>query len=293
VGRSTVAAALAEAAARRGRRTLLFESSANDRFSELLGAPPVSSEITRLRDNLWAVNTSPADALEEYGLMVLRFKHVYKLVFENRITRYFLRAIPGLDDYSVLGKMWFHTTEEERGRQRFDTVIFDMPASGHSLSMLRIPKVILDTVPEGPLTRDARTLRDLLADPRRTAVVLTTLAEEMPVNEARELAASLERELGLAVTRLVVNQVFPDHFPTGTPGEAVVTRLAASGASGDLGALATHAETSRARRRLNEQYLAELGSTLALPRTELPYLFAPRIGPTQLEALSQLLEQPG
>jgi len=294
VGRSTVAAAIAAAAARRGRRTLLFEASANDRFGELFGgSEPVGSAITRLRDNLFAVNTSPAAALEEYGLMVLKFRRVYKMVFENRVTRYFLRAIPGLDEYSVLGKAWYHWNEEERGRRTWDTLVFDMPASGHSMSMLRIPKVILDTVPEGPLTRDAATLRRQLQDSSHTAIVVTTLAEEMPVAEARELTAALHRQLNLRVARLIVNQVFPERFPPGSPGEQVLERL--EGASGDLAALAGHGHTAMRRRRLNERYIAELARHLALPRLELPLLFAPRLGPDEVDHLSRLIEkaQPG
>ncbi len=110
VGRSTVAASIAAASARRGRKTLLYEYNANDRWGDFFGTPPVGASIARLRDNLYAVNTTPGDALEEYGLMVLRFKRVYQMVFENRVTRYFLRAVPGLDDYAILGKAWYHTT---------------------------------------------------------------------------------------------------------------------------------------------------------------------------------------
>jgi anion-transporting ArsA/GET3 family ATPase len=290
VGRSTVAAAIADACARRGRRTLLYEVNANDRFGELFGAPPVGPDLVRLRENLWAVNTTPAAALEEYGLMILKFRRVYHMVFENRVTKYFLRAIPGLDDYALLGKAWFHTTEEERGRPRFDTLIFDMPASGHSLSMLRIPRVILEAVPEGPLTRDARAAQELLADRRRTALVLTTLAEEMPAAEARELAAALEG-LSMPITRLVVNQLFPDHFPVGSSSEAVLARLRGGAPGPDLANVAIHGETSRARRRLNERYLEELARTLPTPRLELPYLFAPRFGVRELDRLSALVER--
>jgi len=205
------------------------------------------------------------------------------------VTRYFLRAIPGLDEYAVLGKAWFHWNEEDRGRRTWDTLVFDMPASGHSMSMLKIPKVILETVPEGPLTRDASTLRKQLQDPAHTAIVLATLAEEMPVAEARELAAALHRQLNLRVSRLVVNQVFPDRFPHGTPGEQILERL--EGASGDLAALAGHGWTALRRRRLNERYLAELARHLAIPRLELPLLFAPRLGPGEVDELSRLIEQ--
>jgi anion-transporting ArsA/GET3 family ATPase len=315
VGRSTVAAAVASACARRGRRTLLFEANANDRFGHFFGTSPVGTDIKPLARDLHAVNTNPAAALEEYGMMILRFRRVYKMVFENRVSRYFLRAIPGLDDYSVVGKAWYHTTEIERGRPLWDTVVFDMPASGHSLSMLRLPKVILDTVPEGPLTSSAREVRSLLLDPQRTAILLVTLAEEMPVNEARELTTALDRELGMRVSHVVINQVYPPRIaddslpahvldalePRLQPGHGDLGQPAiiepgsgpglATSEQRDLAALVAHSQLARGRRRLNERYIAELEASLQVPHSQLPYLFVPTMGPAEIESLSRTLEQ--
>lgn len=289
VGRSTVAAAIAGQLARAGKRTLLYEANANDRFGPYFGRPPVGAEPSQLLPNLWAVNTTPAAALAEYGLMILRWKSVYEMVFENRVTRAFLRAIPGLDDYSLLGKMWFHTTEEKKGKPVWDTVVFDMPASGHSMSMLRIPSVILETVPEGPLTRDARTVKELLSDPARTSAILVTLAEEMPVNEALELDDKL-RALGIVPQRLVVNQVYPDHAPAGTPVEKVLDALVGDlQLTGPLAAAVAHASLSRDRRRLNERYLAELRRRTKTALVELPMLFAHTLGQTHVQQLGERL----
>jgi anion-transporting ArsA/GET3 family ATPase len=290
VGRSTVSAALAAATARHGRRTLLYEANAKDRYASFFNGPAVGSQPTELRRNLFAVNTNPTEALHEYGLMVLRFERVYKLVFENRLTRYFLRAIPGLDDYSILGKAWYHTKETRWGRPAWDTLVFDMPASGHALSMLRIPSSILKAVPEGPLTRDARSVRELLMDPERTAVVMVTLAEEMPTNEAREFAEILRDELRTPVTHLVVNQVYPDRFPRGSAEDRVLTALADC-ADAELAALAAHGQLGRSRRALNEHYLTRLANSIHAPRVELPYLFRPSLGVAQIDDLSLRLEQ--
>jgi anion-transporting ArsA/GET3 family ATPase len=289
VGRSTVAAAIAAKCAAAGKRTLLFETNANDRFGSYFDKPPVGTELTQLAPNLFAVNTSPAAALEEYGLMILKFKSVYEMVFENRVTKAFLRAIPGLDDYSLLGKAWFHTTEEKRGKLIWDNIVFDMPASGHSVSMLRIPWVITDTVPEGPLTRDARTVKELLTDPARTAAVLVTLAEEMPVNEAIELEAKLSL-LGIVPQQIVCNQIYPQHFPAGAPVTKVLDALAADRAlTTPLREVVEHATLSRDRRALNERYLAELRRRAKTPVFELPMLFAASLDATHVRALGDML----
>jgi anion-transporting ArsA/GET3 family ATPase len=289
VGRSTIAAAIAGECARRGRKTLLFETNANDRFGPYFEKPPVGPEITPLAPNLSAVNATPASALAEYGLMVLRFKSVYDMVFENRITKAFLRAVPGLDEYALLGKAWFHTAEEKRGRPVWDTVVFDLPASGHSVSMLRVPWVIVDTVPEGPLTRDAREVKALLSDPARTATVLVTLAEEMPVNEACELETKLTA-LGIVPQKLIVNQVYPDHFPAGSPVARVLEALlAARPTTSPLAELAAHGELSRDRHALNARYVAELARRAKTPQFQLPILFAPKLGPDHVRLLGELL----
>jgi anion-transporting ArsA/GET3 family ATPase len=291
VGRSTVAAAIAGTCAKRGRKTLLFETNANDRFGSYFDKPAVGTEVVSLAPNLSAVNTTPAAALAEYGMMILKFKSVYEMVFENRVTRAFLRAIPGLDDYALLGKAWFHTAEEKRGKPVWDTVVFDMPASGHALAMLRVPWVIDETVPDGPLTRDARTMKALLSDPARTATVLVTLAEEMPVNEAIQLEQSLGK-LGIVAERIVCNQVYPDHFPAGSPVDRVVETLVAEPALvSPLAELAAHGKLARDRHALNARYLTELRQRATAPVHELPLVFAKTLAPADVAALGDRLEK--
>lgn len=291
VGRSTMAAAIAAACARRGRRTLLYQSNANDRFGDYFGKPSLGPEPTELAPNLFGLNTSPAAALKEYGLMILKFQKVYDMIFENRITKAFLRAIPGLDDYAILGKAWYHTTEEKRGRPLWDTLVFDMPASGHSLTMLRIPWVIIETVPEGPLTRDARTLQALLRDQARTAAIIVTIAEEMPATEARELTAKLE-PLGIVPQRVLVNQMATDHFPAGSPAARVLGALKAAPPSDPLlAAVTAHGAMAKARRALNEHYFAEIAATVPSPAYPIPYLSRQALSPDDIQQLSALVER--
>lgn len=289
VGRSTVAASIAAAAARSGRRTLLFEANAKDRFGELFDRPAVGQEIAKLRANLYAVNTTPAAALEEYGLMILRFRRVYKLVFENRITEAFIKAIPGVDDYAVLGKAWYHTKESKGGKPKWDTLVFDMAASGHSLAMLRIPWAIAKVVPDGPLTRDARQVQSLLLDSERTAVVMVTMAEDMPSNEAIELSAQLREHLNLQPSRLIINQLYSDRFPEGSVQSQVLDALEGEELDEELAAVRAHAIQCRARRQLNEGYLRRLSDTIKVPQIHLPRLFVPKLSQKDIDGFSEHL----
>ena len=51
-----------------------------------------------------------------FAIVVGRFNElVTRALFENRAARAFLNAVPGLDAYALLGKAWWHTTEQVRG----------------------------------------------------------------------------------------------------------------------------------------------------------------------------------
>ena len=289
VGRTTVAAAMALASAHKGKRVLLAQTKSKERLSTLFGSGPVGTELTRLRDRLWAVNMTPAASLREYGAMVLRSEFIARQVLENKVSRAFLHAIPGLEDYSMLGKVWFHTTEEQDGRPKWDQVILDGPATGHLITMLQIPQAILDAVPEGPLTRPAQAAVELLRDPRRCAMTIVTLAEDLPSNEAIELARKATEKLGVTLGPLVVNALYPPRFVTGVSARAL-TALPENVDDDGLQPLVTSARTAQRRRELNDRYLERLRRELPVPQAHLPYLFTSEFGPKAVEDLATRLE---
>ncbi len=289
VGRTTVAAALALASAHKGKRVLLAQTKSKERLSTLFGVGGVGTELVRLRDRLWAVNMTPQASLREYGAMVLRSEFIARQVLENKVSRAFLHAIPGLEDYSMLGKVWFHTTEEQDGRPKWDQVILDGPATGHLITMLQIPQAILDAVPEGPLTRPAQAAVDLLRDPRRCAMTIVTLAEDLPSNEAIELSRRATEKLGVTLGPLVVNALYPPRFVTGVSARALAA-LPENVQDDGLQPLVTSARTAQRRRELNDRYLERLRRELPVPQAHLPYLFTSEFGPKAVEDLATRLE---
>ncbi len=211
VGKSTFVACLALLSARRGDKTLVCELNTHEQVSRLLGHSPAGSELRKLEDNLWAVNIEPERALEEYGLMKLRFQSFFRLVFKNPLVSALVRFIPGLNDLLMLGKAFNHEREkDDDGHPVWDRIIIDAPATGHSLTFFRLPKVISKAVPSGNMHEESVEMWRLLTDQNRTGVHLVALPEELPVQETIELHERLTAELELPVSSIVVNQM-PQH----------------------------------------------------------------------------------
>src|SRR3954468_7206970 len=125
-GKSTISAAVALAAARRGKKVLVCEVVAKERVADFFGRPPSGTQIRELVPNLYSVHVRPREAMREYALMILRYETLYRIAFENAAARYFLAAAPSLAEIVMLGKVWWHATQEtERGRPRWDLVVLD------------------------------------------------------------------------------------------------------------------------------------------------------------------------
>jgi Mrp family chromosome partitioning ATPase len=251
-GKTTVSAALALSLAARGRRVLIATSSAQHRLSELLGVRPFNTEIQSFGNNLWGVFLVPEVALREYGAMVLRSQRLVSLLFDNRYAEGLFRGAPGLREWALLGKAWFHSVETTAdGSPRFDVVIFDAPATGHGLDMLRVPKVILSAAPPGRLRSDAERAYASFQDAATSAFVVVTLPEELPTNETLELVSALSVELGLPVTEIVLNAALSPLF---SPEEATALCAFIGGPAGDA---VGQALVTGARRALAERVQAE------------------------------------
>lgn len=285
VGKTTVSAAMASAFARRGRRVLLIELNTRDRFGSLFGVDPVGTEIVQIAPNIWAVDTTPATAMREYAMMILRVRALYGLVFENRVVERFLRVVPGLPELTMLGKAYYHETERDKaGRPVWDVVIIDAPATGHGMFLLQIPHVITAALTSGHMAEEAGRMLALLRDPRRTAINVVTLAEEMPINETLELRESLARELGVEVAFVIANGVLDRVF-----GEAdlrLISELRSShGKRDDITALFDAASFREERCAMQAENVDRLHRTANVRVLQVPYAFEPSIDLPVVERL--------
>ncbi len=281
VGKSVISGGLATAASRRGMRTVVAEMNGAETMAALFDAEPVGYEGAELATLLHAMSIRPADAIEEYLIRMLRFRILYDVVFGNRFIGPFMNGVMGLSDLISVGKVMDLEWERVDGshgpdtqaEHTWDLVVVDAPATGHGLSLLSSPQAMMDITRVGPLFSNAKMIRDLLADRARAAVVLVTLAEDMPVAETIELARKREGRVDVGVAGIVVNGVPPVLFPS----EETAARwpeVAAKGRS--LGSLAAAAVADGERllrdRARADSHIARLRSELDLPLLEVPLL---------------------
>lgn len=284
-GKTTVTGALAMLAASRGKRVLVCMTQARERLSPMLETEVIGPSVQNLLPRIDAVNMDPDVCIEEYGMMILKVKALYKAVIDNKMVKGFLHAIPGMDAWSMLGKALFHAKEkDETGRNRYDLVILDAPATGHGLQMLRVPQVILDVAPPGLLRREAEEGMAMLRNPSLAGMVVVTLAEEMPTTETEELYTSLTRDLRLPIARMVINQVLTPLFNN---------KLAAAEGAADVLAQApaftgfARGGRSRARREDLQRRMIERLAKLPGDKMILPALAVERLGRTEMESLAR------
>ena len=167
VGKSTVAAALGVAAARRGKRAIICEVAQQERMSRVFERQGVGYHETEIAPNLFGFSIDPQRALEEYLLLQIKVRPLYDLMFKNRIFTYFAAATPGLRELVTIGKVWELAQLDRRVKKgdKYDLVIVDAPATGHGLGLLRTPRTFGDIARVGPIKRQADDINDFITDP--------------------------------------------------------------------------------------------------------------------------------
>ena len=296
-GKTTVAAALAMAAAGRGRRVLVAEVEGRQGLAGLFGRGALDHRETRVADRVNALAIDPDESLREY-LARYGFAPLARLLTWAHLNRFITAAAPGLGDVLLVGKVWEAATRTAPGGSgAYDLVVLDAPPTGRVVPFLRAPETVAELARVGPIRHQADRVRSLLDDPGQTAVVLTCLPEELPVTETLEGVAALQ-EAGLPVAGVVANQVTGDRLGRRAGRLAALAKdpaplaaaAAAAGAELDEAALATLVGEARDRQRQvtrERRLVRELRDGLdGLPVIELPSLPGAAGGPDEVRTLA-------
>lgn len=216
VGKTTVTASLARFAAAQGKRVLCAEISgepgAGSALGAALGVASLPEEPMRISDNLSAVLLTPTPGHQKFLRDVLPVRFLADAAMKSAAIRRFLSAAPTFPEMGVLYRLLdFVRQKDKLGRDLYETIVVDLPATGHALALAQIPSSMLRIVPSGPIAAAIREGLELIMDPVRTGTIIVTLPETLPVSEALELARGIGQH-SIPIALLFVNRVPLDPF---------------------------------------------------------------------------------
>jgi anion-transporting ArsA/GET3 family ATPase len=295
-GKTTVSAALALAAQKRGKRVLAVEVGPHEHLPQLIdrGGAPVGYAGRELRPGLHAMRIDPFEAMAEYLGLQLGSKGLVQLGLKNKPLRQLLEGAPGWRELITLGKIWhLQQMRDPAGAPLYEMIIVDAPATGHGVTFLDVPRVVHSAVSAGPLSRNASLVEEMIRDTDQTLLLPVSLAEELPTQESAEFVQKVRDELGIAVDRIVVNAVAQSPFPPGL--DALPEQLEALPGDLQLEALPSAEILARcahylaSRFALNQKYVGEIAERTQLPVVTLPLLAQGLRGEGALDRLADAL----
>ena len=301
VGKSSVAAALALAGSRTGRRTCLVEVERRQSMAQLFRTGPWDFTEREFRPGLHGMSIDPEDSLLQYLEQFYGARRLSRMLVGTSAVEFVTTTAPGISDVLLIGKVKEMERRRDRdGRRHYDLIVVDAPPTGRIVNFLRAPEATTELINMGPVRAQAQSVVDMLLDGNRTHVQLVTLLEEMPVAETVDSAAAL-RALGVTLGPVLVNRVQDDPFDdaarkafTDTLDTDAIAAVSA-GTGLDLepptvAALQARGEWQLQRLTLQERMREQLRGRLGLPLIELPYLAGTEFGEAEVSALAERLE---
>lgn len=216
VGRSSITAALALLAARRGLSVLLTEiGDAPADYSPLarhFGSERLPAAPRELAPGISGVLLLARTGQELFLKGVLRSGTLARAALASDALRRLLSAGPSFREMGVFYQLLTYLrATDSTGAPAYQLILVDMPATGHTLSLTGLPELLLRLVPRGPIAEALREGQSYLHDPRRASAYVVTLPETLPVSECLELLDGLGKT-GMPVGGVILNRLPADPF---------------------------------------------------------------------------------
>lgn len=211
VGKSTAAVILSLIAENLGKK-VLFIGFDPEGFPTIFNAKRPDFTPAPLTPHIDGIVITPHLSLREYVTRQLKLKKLADFILNNKIVHFFLNAAPGIEEIALMGKIFYLDEETVNGKSRWDMLIIDAPSTGHGLYLFKSPKIFMDITKRGPLIKHTKNIYDMLTNPKRTAIHVISLPEELPVQETIELYREIKK-LNLPIGKIFINKILTPFAP--------------------------------------------------------------------------------
>jgi anion-transporting ArsA/GET3 family ATPase len=287
-GKTTLTCSLAMAAAEENKSVLVVETQENDALGPLFGIESLGDKPTLLKKNIHGARVDPRQVLKEYVRKFVALPFLAYQITGSSIFEHVAAATPGLKEVMTLAQIWRFERKKKSSSEQplYDVIIVDSPATGHGLSLLRVPATLNSMLQTGPIADQTRWVNELLRDHERTSLIVATLPEELPVNETLEFCRKAENDLEMHVAGIVVNMVYPVLFD---PDEIKSIEWAEEPGSEGGRALLRAAKRQIGRRRLQESHMERLLEEGEQQVVRIPYFYTNTLDSDQIADISRRL----
>lgn len=224
VGKTTLTAALGRAMAKTGRRVLVSEPAYSDTdelpLARQLGLHGNPKGTHTVQENFFYTGLRARIGHETFLRTVIPSPRLIRAALKSKAVARFLIAAPSLHEMGLFYHLLTLLNQTDADdRRAFDTIIVDMPATGHALALTQLPDILLRLIPSGPIARALLQGQAILNDPEQGAAWIVSLPQQLPVSESLELIAGLEE------TRMYCAGVLLNMMPRERFSETEVNQL--------------------------------------------------------------------
>ena len=204
VGKSFAARMSARKAAEMGKRVLLVEISHKSQHQPFLNIAEAHHRMQASVPGLFHINIVYEYNFKDYVVKYLGMEKVFNQVFSQSLVRSFLRTVPGLNEITFLGRLYFECEINEV--EPFDLVIFDGFASGHFYKLMTTPDGVEKSGLVGPILKETKNIRRFLGDESKVSTVYVSNPEFLITDEVKEFANLLLKDTPLNSFSILLNR---------------------------------------------------------------------------------------
>jgi anion-transporting ArsA/GET3 family ATPase len=207
-GKTSLSLALGICHAMRERSTVVVTSHPLAELAASISLAGLEETHPRAAENLFVVHLDPVEILNNTVRQSIPAGILVNAVLGSGIYQSLIEVAPGLKEIAFLSRLRKLAEEKTEGGRSFERVVWDAPATGHFLQMLRVSKNFA-TYLSGPFAVLGSQLARFTADQSQFSVVPVTTLEDMAIQETIEMCRQLENDLGVPTKSVICNMTSP------------------------------------------------------------------------------------